>query len=196
MDLPDKPSLESYEITFSLTEQDAWTLLESIDNAFPGTPGDPAPAWMRVIIKLLKWSLVTLPIWLLCATVLLTSLTDTPIRMWQVLLVTFLAFIVGVFSTLFLPQRKLHPFVRAFMALDRPQTTVLSKDGVRASADGRTFFAPWTAYSHVELSNGFILLYRYRVADFIPVSAFSSEKQIDEVARFIATCIKEVRCQD
>jgi hypothetical protein len=34
------------------------------------------------------------------------------------------------------------------------------------------------------------------VADFIPVSAFSSEEQAEEIARFIAARIKEARRHD
>jgi hypothetical protein len=192
----DKLGSDSHEIKFALAEQDAWALLKALDNAFPGTPGHPAPRWVKAIFALLKWAITTLPIWLLCLVLLLISFTDTAIRMWQVFLIAALGVMVGISSTLILPQGKLPPFVRAFMGLGRQRTIVLSRDGVHASFAGSSGFTPWDVYSGVELSNGFVLIYRNCLADFIPVSAFSSETQADEIARFIAACIKEVRCND
>lgn len=186
---------DSHELTFSLAEQDAWALLKALDRAFPGTPGHPAPAWMNAIYALLKWCIITLPIWLLCLIVLLASFADR-IRMWHVFLVAIIGVIAGISVGFMPPQRKLHPFVRSFMGLKRERTMVLSQDGIRGSADGSSSFTPWDAYREVELSNGFILIYRGRVADFIPVSIFSSEEQAGEIARFIAAHIKAARCQD
>jgi hypothetical protein len=186
---------DSHEITFALAEQDAWALIKALDNAFPGIPGHPAPGWMKAIRAVLKWSIITLPSWLLCAILLLMSFTDDRIRMWHVLLVVIVSIIVGGVAAFMVPQRKMHPFVRSFMGFQRQRTIVLSRDGVRTSADGSSSFIPWGVYLGVELSNGFVLMYRGRVADFIPVSVFANEDQADEIARFVAAHIKEVHSQ-
>lgn len=196
MNSSDKLGSDSHELTYTLAEQEAWALLQALDRAFPGTPGHPAPRGVKAFYALLKWSITTLPIWLLCAVVLVMRSTDAAIKMWQVVLVAIVGVIAGVSVAIMLPERKLHPFVRAFMGLQRQQMISLSHDGFRTSSDGRASFSPWGAYFEVELSSGFILIYRGRVADFIPVSAFSSEEQAEEIARFIAARIKEARRHD
>lgn len=185
-----------HELKFALTEEDSWALLKALDRAFPGTPAHPARGWVKAIFVLLKWATTTLPMWLLSICLLLISTSNARIEVWQVLLVAILGVIVGVSMTLMLPERKLHPFVRAFMGLGRQRTMILSREGVRAVADGSSNFIPWDVYSRVELSNGFVLLYRGGVADFIPGAAFSGEEQADEIARFIAARIKEARSHD
>jgi hypothetical protein len=196
MNASDKLDSDSHEITFALAEQDAWALLRAIGNAFPGTPCHPAPRWMRIVHALLKWCMSTLPISLLCLIVLLISFTGTAIKVWQVFLVAVVGVLAGILSAMVLPQRKLHPFVRAFMGLGRKRTIVLSRDGIHGSYAGTSSFTPWSVYTEVGLSDGFVLIYRNRTADFIPVSAFSSEEKTYEVARFIAARIKEGRCND
>lgn len=196
MNSSDKSASDSHEFSFLLAEQDAWALLKALDNAFPGTPGHPAAFWVKAIFACLKWCIRTLPISLLVLIVLLMFFTDSAIKMWQVVLVAIVGVIAGASMAFMLPERKLHPFVRAFMGLTRKRTMVLSRDGIRSSADNMSSFAPWSAYSEVELSNGFILMYRGRVADFIPVSVFSNPAHADDVARFIAARIKEAHCHD
>jgi hypothetical protein len=118
------------------------------------------------------------------------ALTPVPIRLWQVALVAFLSLVLGASVVWMLPERKLPTFVSAYLALGCRQTVVLSHEGVRILVGGLSGLVDWTAYSGVGLSNGFLLLFRGRMADFLPVSAFASEEEAHDVARKIAAYIR------
>jgi hypothetical protein len=189
----DKSGPDWHTLTYALTENDAWALLKVLGNAFPGTPGHPAPRWVKAGNALLRWSFNTLPIYLLVSIVLVMSFTDSAIRMWQVILVAIVGLIAGGSTVFMLPERKLHPYVREFIGLGRLQTLVFSSDGLVISSEGRASFCSWDRYTDVELASDFILVYRGQVADFFPLSAFPNREQAEECARFIAGRIKEFR---
>jgi hypothetical protein len=181
MNAPAAPSLDSHEVTFTLLERDAWALLRAFDDARP-----PVGA----ITAVARWSAVSLPSALLVLIFLTMGLTNVPIRLWQVIFVACVSFVLGASLTWMLPERKLPPLVSDCLALGRQQTIILSREGVRILGGGMSSFVHWTAYSHVGLSNGFLLLFRGDLADFLPVSAFASEEEAHDVAREIAAYIR------
>lgn len=178
-------------VQYSISEPVAIELLKCLDRAFPGTPGQPASPNTRMLWAMFLWFLKTIPSWLLVLVIVLMIIIDTPIRMWQVWLVAILSLVAGSTLQLTAPARKIDPVSRALLQFDMPRTLALDQEGVHVSAGGMTRFAPWSSYYRVELAGGFVLLYRDRVADFIPIAAFEDDEEADAFARYAALRIAE-----
>ncbi len=180
-----------YEVTYPATVADFQTVLRSIDRAYPGTPGAPAPAWLNYSVRVLKWLLPKMLIWVGVFALIMLTMMDGPIRMWHVSVVAIISLASGATVFWSVQDQSVMRCIEGYVERSGEPTVRLTDDGVEVLQGVTQSFTPWRAYSHVEITSTHLFLFQSGTPNHVPVSAFASDEILREFAKFAAAKITE-----
>lgn len=183
--------MKMYEVTYSATLDDFRRVLGIIDRTFPSIPEAPAPTWLRYLFLTEKWFFDKVPIWTSLIFIVVIGVNNIPLRFWHILVVAATSCAAGANFFWSLQDKTAMRCIKGHVERRGSPIIRLTNDGVEAQLGATHSFTPWKAYSRVEIVDTHLFLFYDCATNYIPLTAFSSENEMSEFAKFAASKIIE-----